>query len=400
MAQLVVSSWIPRSYTHIYEIGGKLGNLEIPVGDVSVGARLNFKVTLEGGLKIDCCMNPFGLFTFSTEIPESEISESKVFEFKNNVMHLLIEDIFGKIQRVTYQQIKDGILPVAFHAVVFSETFRPASLQAIKSDNIDVYVDKQKLYNSGSNLYVTGRKTEGLKAVTDYFSYLILTSSYVNQMVEVMSRIYGDIVEVEDDLGVKEFDLIRDVMVSTAQIRKDCSERYGKILQAVSNFKHARDFFSGEKFGKNQVALANVLEVGLGFERLERDSEYLLPLWSDILIKNLDNLEFMISARFELQESLETRKEEREMKLLQAIFLVGVIASILTLGAMPGAQIELFHPDGSVAATGSIVSFKVQDLVSFGVSAILFSITLFIIFNFLYMKFSGFMSARKSGKKA
>jgi membrane-anchored glycerophosphoryl diester phosphodiesterase (GDPDase) len=99
---------------------------------------------------------------------------------------------------------------------------------------------------------------------------------------------------------------------------------------------------------------------------------------------NLSNLSFAVGARIDLQESFETVKERREMKLLQAIFLIGVIASLLTLGAMPGARLTFYSPTGEVIGSGSLSAFNLSELLTYGVFAISFAIVLFLILNFIY----------------
>ena len=396
MAFIVVSSWIPRSHTHVYEIGGKLGKVELDVESVEIEGSLSFKITSRNGRVIKASLNPFGLFTFTSEVKEDELSEKSVKSFKEEVANLLLEDIFGATQQVTYQQIKDGILPLSFHASVFSESCVPEGVEPLNVGGRTLYYNPEGLYSADSDIYVCGKPDKTLSASTNYFSYVVLTSSYMNAMVEEMSRNYKKTLEVEEKLEKSEFEAIGELMYSLGWLRKDCSERYGKLMQAVKNFEHAEGVFRKESFTKEQAQLSEALKVSEGFERLGHDSDYLLPLWSDVLIKNLENLDFMMNARFELQQSVETMNEEKEMKLLQVIFLIGVIASILTLGAMPGAKITLYNPDGSLAATGNMVSFDLGDLINFGIAAIIFSIVFFVLFNYIYGKIAHLISEKKA----
>ncbi|MFH1402743.1 MAG: hypothetical protein ABIH11_00560 [Candidatus Altiarchaeota archaeon] len=384
MAFIVISSWIPRSYTHVYEIGGKLDGVGLPIEDVRIEDGLYFTVRTRDGRRVEACMTPYGLFSFKSEFGEDELSDGLLSSFSEEIRNLLVEDIFGSIQKVTYQQVKEGIIPLFFHKTVFSRQFHPGNTKAVKSGKYEVYVNDQNIYSADSGLYVCGEPVAADTGATEYFSYIVLTSSYVNHMVEVMSGIYKKILDVEVIIETEEFKAIKNVMVSIGTIRKDCSERYGKLMQAVSNFSHAERLFKSMRLDDAQKQMSSALGIDRGFERLKDDSDYLLPLWSDVLIKNLENLDFMVNARFELQQAIEVRKEEKEMKLLQAIFLVGVIASILTLGAMPGATITLYSPDGVLLAEGSLISFKLEDLASFGVLAIIVSMVFFIAFNYIY----------------
>ena len=385
MAIIVVSSWIPRSYTHIYEIGEKLEGIDLPIKDIRIDDSLYFTITTKKGREVKVEQTPYGLFSFITE-DKGEVSAETISGYKDEVRHLLIEDVFKAIQHVTYQQIKDGILPLSFHASVFNGECRPEGLTCIEESDLKVFYNNRGLYSADSDIYVCGKSEGNLTTVTGYFSYIVLTSSYMNFMVEEMSRIYKEVMEVEETIGTAEFDAIKNVMVSIGTIRKDCSERYGKLIQATANIAHTLEAYSSEELSSKQEKLSDMLKIKKGFNRLEKDTKYLMPLWNDVLIKNLENLDFMVEARFELQQSLETRKEEKEMKLLQGIFLIGVIASIFTLGAMPGATITLYDTSGNTIATGDLISFKISDFISFGLSAVAVSLILFFLFNYMYMK--------------
>ena len=387
MACIIVSTWIPRSYSHLYEIEARLSQLDVQVTDIRLDESLTFKIQTRRGTKLECRQTPYGLFTFKGEFPPEQVNDETITSFKREVRELFVEDIFKKIQHVSYQQIMDGIIPLSFHAIGVNPRECPDMEKAVEVGEARVCLDEKSVYSTGKNMYLKTEEGETFDNVTTPFSYIVLASTYVNKMVEVMSRIYGKTEEVEDFLGKEEFNGMQEAMVDIGAIKKDCSERYGKLLQAVANIKHARESFESQKLKPQEEKIADILGVSTGFERLRHDSEYLMPLWSDVLIKNLENLDFMINARFELQQAVEARNEEKEMKILQAIFLVGVIASILTLGAMPGARLTFYSPDGHLIGTGNLVSFDTSDLLQFGVLAVIFSITLFVLFNWIYMRF-------------
>ncbi|MBD3387501.1 MAG: hypothetical protein GF416_00610 [Candidatus Altiarchaeales archaeon] len=385
MPAIVVSTWIPRSDTHVYEIAGKQESIGLEVYDLTVNGGLSFNVKSRSGREIEAKILPYGLFTFKSEF--KEVTAEKILEFKKEVRELLIEDIFKPAQAVTYQQIKDGILPIGFHATVFDGGV-PMGLQSVEASEVKVYFDMPRLYSTKSNIYVNGSVTEDGMRMIEFLLYTVLGSNYVNTMVETMSKVYNDMVDVEGILEEEDFKDIRETMISIAALRKRCSERYGKLKQAVSNFKHTHEIYDEMGKTRDQEELAKALDVKGNFQRLYRDSDYIIPLWRDVLITDLENLNFIVNTRLGMQTSIETQKEEKEMKLLQAIFLVGVISSIIALGAMPGAELTLYSPEGSLIAHGKLVSFKVQELMSFGVIAIIVSILFFLLFNYVYMRLS------------
>lgn len=382
MAQAVVSTWIPRSDTHVHEMAEKLPEVGLPIADIRVGHDLTFTITSRSGRRISACMKPYGLFTFKSEVEDGDVAS-----YIDEISSMVVDEIFKGAQQVTYHQVKAGILPVAYHTTLYTGS-PPQGRDAVSAGHLKAYLDPKQPYSVDSILYIVGDKRGQHTKSTDYFSYIVLAANYVNSMVETMSEIYEESRKVEELLDRKDFNEIRERMGEIASIRKSCSERYGKLMQAVSNFSHAKATFEGEDFDPEEQKLAQALHINDGFVRLRNDSDYLKPLWSDVLIKNLENLNFMVNTRLSLQQNIEAQKEAKEMKLLQAIFLVGVITSIIALGAMPGARLTLYNPEGILLAEGNIVSFQLRELISFGVIAVIASLGFFLVFNWAYMTLS------------
>lgn len=80
------------------------------------------------------------------------------------------------------------------------------------------------------------------------------------------------------------------------------------------------------------------------------------------------------------------RKQNSYMDSLQLIFLIGVAASVLTMGAMPGAKIITRDVAGKIISTADFISFDIPTLVVFGPIAILSACCIYgaikFIFNF------------------
>ena len=208
-----------------------------------------------------------------------------------------------------------------------------------------MYYDDQKLYSTDSAFYVCGSEDPMVLEAVDYFSFTVLAGKYVAEMVSMMSDLYRRV-----DVIVKDIDsmgdssvysrehlkTLRGSIIETDFIRRECSERYGKIQQATKNFQHKREAYLGEKFGGSSAEIAPHLRVEDAFKRLESDSDYLVPLWRDVLINNLENLSFAVNARINFQESLETQKEQKEVRLLRHITVLALAAAVLKLGNQQG----------------------------------------------------------------
>lgn len=394
MAYVAVSYWIPRSPQHLSEVAGLLDKLELKTESINLCDNLEFTLEKDGET-YRALFSSYGLFTLSTKIGKDSVGEDDLHHIRGKAEEILFHDILEKIQPITYHQIAKGMLPANFHMTVYTCGECPGELDCVESNGIKVYFNKAEKYRPDSKVYVYGDPDPEISGVLNLYSYTVLASKYLGDVVVEFGEIYRRLEEVEAMTEEEDFDILKKLITETDKVKKECSERNGKLIQAYNTIRHARKIFEDNVSGSSYAGVHEDMEVGKAFDRLEYDFDYISPLWKDVLLNTIENLDFMVNARFELQESLETRKEEKEMKLLQAIFLVGVISSILALGAMPGATLTLYSPDGALLAEGSLVSFKITDLVSFGVIAIFVSVFFFMLFNYLYLNF-GKLTGRKT----
>jgi hypothetical protein len=347
MACVIVSTWMPRSPQHLREVAGLLDKAEVNASDVVLDGDLRFNAESNECLKANVSFTPYGLFSFTVEC-DVVLGEAEIQGLTGKVKQLLLEDILKIIQPITYRQITGKIMPIRWEATVLDD---PAEAEA-----------------------------------AGYHAYVKLASGYVEDMVSIFGGIYKEMVDAESKMEDADFTVLKETMLTTEEIKKGCVERYGKLKQASNNMWHANKAYTQACKDAALAAVSESMGVPEGFTALEYDFGYVMPLWSDVLIKNLENLNFMVSARLSMQQSVETQKEEREMKLLQGIFLVGVITSIIALGAMPGASITLYNPEGALVAEGELVSFQLRELLLYGVIAILISVSFFALFNYAYMR--------------
>jgi hypothetical protein len=93
-------------------------------------------------------------------------------------------------------------------------------------------------------------------------------------------------------------------------------------------------------------------------------------------------LESYSEGTVELLTLMYSETQEKEMLFLQGLFLMGVVASLLALGAMPGATITLYDNAENLIATGRLSSFFFEDLMRYGIIAL---ISTFIVYKLIRM---------------
>lgn len=164
------------------------------------------------------------------------------------------------------------------------------------------------------------------------------------------------------------------------------------------------------KFKELPTMISNLLErqreVSAIFRRLNQSDDFLMQRQDMCKIpKILDALEMhdfteMVRLKNYIQDQLGMTKdyidstirqieyvykdnESKEMNILQVIFAIGTIATIVSLGAMPGANLVMNIVGDSI--TGEIISFDMATLFYWTAISVVIGIVLFVILNFAFM---------------
>jgi len=82
--------------------------------------------------------------------------------------------------------------------------------------------------------------------------------------------------------------------------------------------------------------------------------------------------------------------EQRELNTLQVIFIIGVISSLLTLGAMPTSSLILSDATGAEVMRGEIMHFDLVALLKFGAVAFGLSTLLYLLLHYVFTRFKKF----------
>lgn len=114
------------------------------------------------------------------------------------------------------------------------------------------------------------------------------------------------------------------------------------------------------------------------FESLKRTSNYIKNLWS--------MTENYVSNTFNLINLLYQEGTQKQLNILQFIFVISAIASIIAMGSVYGFEINLFDKSGLSVLHGESISFAFFDLLRFGGTAILAGSVLYFLFTLIYNK--------------
>lgn len=106
------------------------------------------------------------------------------------------------------------------------------------------------------------------------------------------------------------------------------------------------------------------------FGKMHTNVRYLAELWSQ-LHEYLKSSADIIGLMY--QDNL-----QKSMDVLQFIFLLGSVASVIILGNLTGSEIRLSDIDGNLRAMGTLDGFDIQSFVIFGGFSILMTIICFL----------------------
>lgn len=154
-------------------------------------------------------------------------------------------------------------------------------------------------------------------------------------------------------------------------LRKDISFFRSRLDQMDIMIKSRQDY------------LAEFMEVGIvrtyisgRLTSLIATQSYLVDLWS--MTGNYAD------TTMELVGLLYQENGQKELNTLQVIFMIGVLASFLTLGAMPGAMVRVFDKLGVQLYSAEISSFSLGSLIQFGLIALVVSTILYFLLHYAF----------------
>ncbi len=274
-------------------------------------------------------------------------------------------------------------------------------------DEEDLFFSKIILQKPPSILIYSSKKIPSIEAI---YSPLCRSVDY-KLSTNYLTKHYGDGCAVFEGCklrGEKLYDLIETQLIFM---------EYQELSKYVLNYNlktwkemtilRKRDTF---KFKELPTMISNLLEkqreISAIYRRINQSDDFLMQRQDTCKIpKILDTLEMhdfteMIRLKNYIQDQLGMTKdyidstikqieyvykdnESKEMNILQVIFAIGTIAAIVSLGAMPGAELVLNVVGDSI--TGEIISFDMATLFFWTAISIIIGIGLFVLLNFSFM---------------
>lgn len=233
---------------------------------------------------------------------------------------------------------------------------------------------KFKLYFGDKLITVVSHSSDN----TELVRYLIFLQDYKNQMEKLLNihRYLWDQISLlreKKRVRYKDLALMRDMLLN---LKKDITY-FNSRLSQMHEFVHTRkEVIDTLLINKAQR------DYCLGeLTSLSATQAYMEHLW-DMTERYADSTLNLISLLYQ-------ENEQSELNTLQVIFIIGVISSLLSLGAMPGAMLTLSDQSG-IVLQGQVESFSLISLLHFGSLAFVLSTLLYISLHFIYTNLKRF----------
>jgi len=159
---------------------------------------------------------------------------------------------------------------------------------------------------------------------------------------------------------------------------------FGSLLSGIGKLD---DFIVLRESKTSISSLLNVLKLN-DFNEMKALNNYV----HDQLVMTKEYIDSSIN----LINFLYKENEQKEFNILQVIFAIGTIASLIALGAMPGSKISLFQTNSGFE--GNLISFDRSDLFFWSIVSIVSGIAIFMILNFLFLHAKKFRIVTLIGK--
>lgn len=204
------------------------------------------------------------------------------------------------------------------------------------------------------------------------FEYVVFFEEY-KQFFEIALRAHRSLwsavskIRDKNEIRYKDLPNIRDTLLD---IQRDIIFIKSRLNQ-LDGYMRAR-----EKLASKQVLMELKKVKEYNFETLRNAKEYFKELF--------DMTEKHANTTLDLVSSLYRENEQKELTTLQIIFIVGVVASIISLGAMPGSNIIITDTSGNMVYSAQLSSFDFKQLVYFGSITLLGGAIVFYLLHFIF----------------
>jgi len=212
--------------------------------------------------------------------------------------------------------------------------------------------------------------SENCRNLIEHYIYFREYESQLHQYLNLNRIIWGNVDKIlkKESVDYRDLPQIKEELLGYKEINDIIETRLNQMNNylelRLKNAEHLKimDFLNKYKADR--------------FLKIGSIHEYMKKLWQ--------TTDRSLASAIDFFDSVYQENIQRGLKALQAIFLIAVTASFLTMGAMPGADLTFFDQSGRLLATGQFVSFNFPTLLKFGATVLVISIILYFVWDFIY----------------
>lgn len=393
--KIYIGSWVPRTIVHIEEFYDFLKNKKTNLSldnkkllDLYKKLKvLDFKIdsNIEGCFiyskfdKIDFLYKENGLMIFSKEIEDLKKDSKYITDFSvNNILKTFsyLYSLGAPIPKIFTSMF--SVMPF----IIEIETTNQKDIEKIfleKNEKINKEIkDKDFDLFLGGELVVFNNKNK-IKNQNLIFEKIIFLSDVKSQFSKIINLhrfIWEELDKIRKKNNIK-LEKITQVRDSLLELNNEVIFFSSRLEQIKFNIDKEINNLEKNYFNKK---IENFLKIE--FKTLFDTSDYVNNLWK-MTQNNVDSTLNLISLIYQ-------ENTEKQLNVLQIIFIVSAVASVIALGSIYGFNFNVMDNYNNVLYHGNTVSFSIRDFIKFGFFAILGASIIYFLFFFVFRKFSSF----------
>ncbi|MEI7619953.1 MAG: hypothetical protein WCJ57_00070 [Candidatus Falkowbacteria bacterium] len=384
---IYAGSWVPRTTLHLDEFYHFLseGKSHLNLNDKelkALNANLNIhdlKLSENGQMivakmdKLDFKYYEDGLIITCKQVTDLKKDFKYLGDFSVNNLFKAFSYVYSVGAPIP--KIFTAIFSVLPFIVTVSEA-KPSDVEKLfltKNEKIHKVIngDNEQIY-FGEELIVINSQKDDLELIKNLI-FIEDCRSQFNKILNLHRFIWEEVDKIKHQkkLPYNNLPITRDTLM----------ELNNEVLFLSSRLSQIKFLLAGKKDLINILSNKKIKEyLNDNFYSLEQTGGYLSDLWT--------MTESHVRSTQELITSLYQESTQKQLNILQIIFIVSAVASIIALGSIYGFDFKAYDGAGNLMAYGSTVSFTFFDLARFGFSALGLGLSIYVIFFFVYNKIS------------
>lgn len=397
--KIYVGSWYPRTLFHLNEMYEflKKGTSHLaldPEKIKSLKAEINpSEVLLQQDLGQSFLTAKFDIYDFESRENGLSLLSCKCLGNKKN-----LEEELSKMSDFAFKKVFSSFnyiyslgapIPKVFAALRSVMPFVFITEAASKKDVIDFLKKKNEtiekefknksieVYYGQNTVIINGDAALAEKVVKECIYYLHDAQNQFQKILDLHRFIWDEVSAIKSMKSIKYKDLAntRDLLI---EIESD-------VVFFKSRIKQLKDILEVQKIRISNFTSKKDDSVWMGFadgfDSILSSGKYVERLWE--MTNNY------LTGASNLLSSVYQESSNKQINILQFVFIISAIASIMALGAIPGFSFSgTFNPITNILSGGA-VSFSWTDLVNMGFVAVASGAFIFIVWTKLYSFFAG-----------